>query len=111
MVAVCNKNLAFVGGALDIWIRNVNKVNISNAIVIALDDETEDFCQKRQMKSIQIPVLVCLRPRTLIARSNWDAWVKQSFLDDAWENSDMFGTETLCLPRDRICTGLGDSLT
>lgn len=58
MVAVCNKNLAQPDDALDIWIRNVNRVGIENAMVVALDDETEKFCQERNMKSIRIPPLV-----------------------------------------------------
>lgn len=61
MVAICNSNLAQPGGALEIWSRNINRANISNAMVVALDDETETFCKAKNMTVIRMPPVVsCL---------------------------------------------------
>ena len=58
MVAICNRRMAHSGGALDFWIRNVARANVSNAMVVALDDETELFCSINGMTVIRMAPVV-----------------------------------------------------
>lgn len=51
MAAVSNQNYAFPGGMLSVWIENVRKSGVKNAMVIALDDAT-----KRSVEELGFPV-------------------------------------------------------
>lgn len=41
LMAVSNANLANPGGMLEMWVRNVRAAGVHNAMVVALDDETQ----------------------------------------------------------------------
>ena len=58
MVAISNKYMANPDGALDIWSRNIRRITTPNHMVVALDDETEDFCKSAGINVIRMPVLV-----------------------------------------------------
>ncbi|KAK2080581.1 hypothetical protein QBZ16_000435 [Prototheca wickerhamii] len=45
-MAVSNINLAQPGGMLDAWMRNVKRAGVTNAFVLALDDETKENVEK-----------------------------------------------------------------
>ncbi|KAK9916012.1 hypothetical protein WJX75_007235 [Coccomyxa subellipsoidea] len=55
MVAISNANYAQPGGMLDLWMAGVKRSNVTNALVIALDDATQQHaeslgCTAYQMK-------------------------------------------------------------
>ncbi|MED6204145.1 Arabinosyltransferase rra3 [Stylosanthes scabra] len=46
IVALANRN---VKEMLEVWFTNIKRVNITNYLVVALDDEIEQFCQSNQV--------------------------------------------------------------
>lgn len=60
MVAISNRNYAGKGSMLDIWIRNVKRSNVTNAMVVALDEETQKFAEAEQIPSLVMSLKVKL---------------------------------------------------
>lgn len=58
LVAVSNKNYAWPGGMLEVWMRNVKKAGVKNAMVLALDDETKANVEKFGMQAFRMDIEV-----------------------------------------------------
>lgn len=52
IVAISNKNYANPGGMLDSWIRTVTRAGVTNALVVALDEETKKHAESQGMTAI-----------------------------------------------------------
>ncbi len=69
MVAISNANYAQPGGMLDLWMAGVRRSNVTNALVIALDDATQQHVESLgftayqmtlQAKSVFFSLFFCL---------------------------------------------------
>ena len=56
MVAISNRNLAGRGNMLDLWMRNVKRAGVTNAFVVALDEETKAHADKESIASMVMDV-------------------------------------------------------
>lgn len=54
MVAISNENYARPGGMLDLWMDGVRRSNVSNALVIALDDATKQHVESQGFIAYQM---------------------------------------------------------
>lgn len=57
-MAISNRNYAGKGSMLDIWIRNVKRSNVTNAMVVALDEETQKFADAEEIPSLVMSLKV-----------------------------------------------------
>lgn len=55
---------------LDMWIRNVKRAGVSNAMVVALDEETRKFVEDAGFASIVMTLQVW--PPLLLAEAEWE---------------------------------------
>jgi hypothetical protein len=65
MVAISNRNYAGPGNMLDIWMDNVQRAGVKNAMVIALDPDTRQHVQSKAFPVIEmhekvLSPLICL---------------------------------------------------
>jgi hypothetical protein len=58
MVAISNANYARPGGMLDVWMDSLKRANVTNALVIALDDETQKHAEEMGLTAFQINLQV-----------------------------------------------------
>lgn len=64
-MAISNRNYAGKGSMLDIWIRNVRRSNVTNAMIVALDEETLKFAQAEQIPSLIMSLKV--KPMSVVS--------------------------------------------
>ena len=62
IVAISNKNYANPGGMLDSWIRTVKRAGVTNAMVVALDDDTKTHAESQGMTAVKMEVAVPPHP-------------------------------------------------
>ena len=60
IVAISNKNYANPGGMLDSWIRTVKRAGVTNALVVALDDDTKTHAESQGMTAVKMEMQVPL---------------------------------------------------
>ena len=59
MLAISNSNYATPGGMLDIWMEGVKRANVTNAMVIALDPETQQHAETMGVPAHMMTLQVC----------------------------------------------------
>lgn len=59
MVAISNANYAQPGGMLDLWMAGVRRSNVTNALVIALDDATQQHVESLGFTAYQMSLQAC----------------------------------------------------
>ena len=59
MVAISNANYAQPGGMLDLWMAGVRRSNVTNALVIALDDATQQHVESLGFTAYQMSLEAC----------------------------------------------------
>lgn len=62
MVAISNANYAQPGGMLDLWMDGVRRSNVTNALVIALDDATQRHVESLGFTAYQMSLQVHFNP-------------------------------------------------
>lgn len=65
MVAISNRNYAGPGNMLDIWMDNVVRAGVTNALVVALDSSTKEHVATKKFPVIEMHEQVCLRTSAL----------------------------------------------
>lgn len=58
MVAISNANYAQPGGMLDLWMAGVRRANVTNALVVALDDATQQHAESLGFTAYQMSLQV-----------------------------------------------------
>ena len=72
MVAISNANYAQPGGMLDLWMAGVKRSNVTNALVIALDDATQQHAESLGFTAYQMKLQVfLLAPAAVIICTPW----------------------------------------
>lgn len=66
IVALSNKNLANKDNMLNVWIDGVKRAGVKNALVMALDAETESFAKEKGIASFRVDKFVSLRCVSLL---------------------------------------------
>jgi len=60
IIAISNKNYARPGGMLDSWIRTVTRAGVTNALVVALDEETKKHAESQGVAAVMMEMKVWL---------------------------------------------------
>lgn len=60
-MAISNRNYAGKGNMLDTWMRNVRRAGVTNAMVVALDEDTRKHAEGEGFASLVMTLQVRIR--------------------------------------------------